>query len=185
MATGPDELVSLDDPAFDRERLDPAATATLLAAAIRRIGLPDLILAGRQASDTNAGLVGLALAHQLGIPAVTLARKIELVGDRLRVERVLADGYEVVTLGLPALVTVSHEVGELRYPRMQDIKAAKEKPQQKLGLEDLGETMPEIQAVLRELRAPVRERRCVLVEADSPSEAGERLAARLIEDRVI
>jgi electron transfer flavoprotein beta subunit len=84
--------------------------------AIKKIGDFDLIFCGRQASDWDAGQVGSGIAAILGIPIVTLARKVEVIGNKVRVERVILDGYEVVQVPLPALVTVSNELGEARLP---------------------------------------------------------------------
>jgi len=186
LATGADELLLVDDPALDRERLDGFATAALLAAAIRKHGPCDLVLTGRQASDTNGAQVGVGIAAMLGIPAVTLARKVEAADGCLRVERVLPEGYESVSLPLPALVTVSHEVGELRYPRMADIKASKELPQTKWGAADL-DSDPAALGRLKMVRlaSPVRERDCHLIEAGSPAEAGERLALQLRQEKLV
>ncbi len=186
LATGVDELLLADDALFDRERLDSFGAASLLAAAIRKHGPFDLILTGRQASDTNAGQVGLGVATLLGVPAVTLARSLKREEAALLVERVLPEGYETVRVPLPAVVTVSHEVGELRYPRMADIKAAKELPQTKWGADDLGggaAAAPRVKML--GLASPVRERDCWMVEADTPEEAGQRLALKLREAKLL
>jgi electron transfer flavoprotein beta subunit len=185
LATGADELVVLDDPAFDRETLDSHGAAYWLTAALRRMGVPDLILAGRQASDTNAGQVAIGVAQMLNIAAVTLARRIELVGDTARVERVLPDGYEVVYVRTPALVTVSHEVGELRYPHMADIKAAKRKPQSIWTREDMGLEIPRPRSPLIALRKPARDRECLIIAGEDGVETGRLLAERLVADKVI
>ncbi len=186
LATGADGLVLADDALFDRERLDSFGTASLLAAAIRKHGEFDLVLTGRQASDTNAGQVGLGIAALLGLPAVTLARSLKLEDGALFVERILPEGYETVQVPLPAVVTVSHEVGELRYPRMADIKAAKALPQAKWGAADLGgESIAAGRVKMLGLTSPVRERDCWMVQADTPEEAGERLALKLREAKLL
>jgi electron transfer flavoprotein beta subunit len=180
LATGADELLLLEDEILDRENLDSFATASLLAAAIRKHGAFDLILTGRQASDTNAGEVGLGIAQMLDIPAVTLARKIEVSDGTAQVERVLPEGHEEVKVSLPALITVSHEIGELRYPRMADIKAAKELPQTKWSASDLDVDPLNLgRTELLEVFTPMRERQCLLVEGETPEERGERLAMEL------
>lgn len=185
LATGADALLCIDDPALDRERLDARATANLLAAAVLRSGMPDLILSGRQASDTNAGQTALGLAALLGIPAVSMARKVELRDGRLRVERVLPDGYEVVTAPVPALVTVSHEAGDLRYPALAAIKAAKSLPRTTWSLSEQGIEQVAPAARLVSLKKPDRSRRCRLAAGETGPEAGEALARLLIEDRVV
>lgn len=186
MASGADKLVTVDDPSCDQEGLDAFATASLLAAAVSKLGGFDLILTGRQAADTNAGQVGLGLAQLLGIPAVSVAGKVEAADGRARVETMLPDGYQVVEAALPLLVTVSHEVGDLRYPSLMAIKQAKNLPSETLKPADLG-VDPSVLGLseMTSLTPPNRERRCRLVEADSPEEAGARLAAALKEDKVI
>lgn len=185
VATGADASVLVEDDSLDQALLESRATATLLAAALRTLEPFDLVLCGRQASDTNAGVVGVGVARILGIPAVTLARRVEVENGRITVERVLSDGYEVVECSLPALVTVSGEAGDLRYPSLQAIRAAKELPQRVLKPGELGAELPSPWMETVSLEPPRRERSCRLVEADSPAEAGEKLALLLREDKVI
>lgn len=186
VAAGADASLLVEGDAFDAALLDSFATASLLAAAIGKLDGYDLILCGRQAADTNAGQVGLGLAHILGIPAVSLAQKVEVAGGGVVVERVLPDGYEVVEAPLPCLVTVSGEVGDLRYPSLQAIKAAKGLPQTVLGPADLDVGPAPLGRIYTAgLAAPSRERRCNIIAADSPAEAGEKLALALRQDKVI
>jgi electron transfer flavoprotein beta subunit len=185
MATGADDVVLVRGDELDTRKLDSNSTAALLAAAVRRMGDADLVLAGRQASDTNAGQVGIGIAHMLGIPAVTTAQRVEVAGGILRVERVLPNGYEVVRTGLPAVVTVSHEVGELRYPKLAAIKAAKALPREELSTADLGIELPGLLVEVAGLSEPERERRCVMVEAEEQDDAGRLLAERLRDDGVV
>ena len=70
--------------------------------AIRKVGDYDLIFCGREASDWDAGQVGSGIAEILGLPSVTLARKIEATDGKVRVERVTDDGYEAVEVSLPS-----------------------------------------------------------------------------------
>lgn len=186
VAAGADESVLVEGEEFDAPMLDSRASAHLLAAAVREIGIPDLILCGRQAADTNAGQVGLGLAQLLSIPAVTVAQKVEVSDGKVVVERVLPDGYEVVEAPLPALITVSGEIGDLRYPSLAAIKAAKQLPQIVLTASDLDMEVSGLNLVeTTALAAPSRERSCTVIEAETPEEAGEKLAERLREDKVI
>jgi len=185
LATGADASFLVEDESFEEKLLDPHSKALILAAALRAIEPFDLVLCGREASDSNSGIVGLGIAHLLGIPAVTFAQSIEASGDKLLVERVLADGYEIVECTTPALVTVSGEVGDLRYPSLQAIRAAKNLPQKVMKIRELRVEITPPRTDLISLEPPLRERRCRLVEADSPSEAGEKLAILLREDGII
>ncbi len=181
LAVGADELYMIKE---DIE-VDGHVTAAVLASAISRIGF-DLVLAGRQAADTNSGTVGPALAVRLGIPAVSWARKVDVEDDKLMVERVIPDGYEILRGPLPALVTVSHEAGELRMPKLRDIKRAKEKPIHNLSFADLElDSVPDTATRRIRLEAPSRERHCRFIEGETPAEAGTSLAQALIEDSVL
>jgi electron transfer flavoprotein beta subunit len=186
VASGADRLFLVEANEFDACLLDSNASANLLAQAIRKIGGYDLILSGRQASDTNAGQVGLGVSQLLGIPAVSVAQKVNVSNGRATVEKVLSDGYEVVDVPLPCLVTVSGEIGDLRYPSLQAIKAAKSIPQTVLTSSDLevdASGLGLVETVA--LAAPSRQRSCAIIEGKTPEEAGERLAQRLKEDKII
>jgi len=186
VAAGADSSLLVEGDALDAALLDSFTTANLLARAVEKAGAYDLIICGRQAADTNAGIVGLILAQLLGIPAITLAQKVEVSGGRVVVERVLPDGHEVIEADLPALVTVSGEVGDLRYPSLQAIKAAKNLPQTILTEADLDlelSGLSRLETVA--LTAPSRERRCTLVDGDTLEEAGKKLAQLLRQEKVI
>jgi electron transfer flavoprotein beta subunit len=186
VAAGADGSLLVEGDEFDAPLLDSHASAHLLAAAIEKIGEYDLILSGRQASDTNAGQVGIGLAQLLDIPSVTVAQKVEVSDGKVVVEKVMPDGYEVVEASLPALVTVSGEIGDLRYPSLQAIKAAKNLPQTILSASDLEVDVSGLGLVgTTALVAPSRERSCTIIEAETPEEAGEKLAGKLREDKVI
>lgn len=185
-ASGADEFMLLEGDEFDAARLDSRATAFLLAAAVRRIGEYALILCGRQASDTNAGQVGLGLGQILGIPTVSLARKVEVSAGTVIVERALPEGYEIVEAPLPALVTVTGELGDLRYPSLQALRLSKGIPHKILSPADLGMDPTGLRLLdTVSLAAPSRERICAMAEGKSPEEAGRWLAERLVRDRVL
>ncbi len=183
LAAGADELIMLEDQAFNN--LDGNTTAYILATAITKIGY-DLILTGRQAADTDAGQVGSGIAEFLGIPAVTIARKVEVDNGKLRVERVVSDGYQVVEAPLPALVTVSHELGQLRNVALRQLMAAQDKPIQAWGYQDIGiEALPVRRTSMIDLYIPLRESKCEIVNGNSEEEAAANLALRLWESRIL
>jgi electron transfer flavoprotein beta subunit len=187
LAAGADQLVKIEGEAFASNALDSFACASILACAIRRMGRYDLILAGRQAADWNAGQVGVGVAHLLGVPVVTLARKVEVRGGCAIVERLTSAGYETVRAPLPAAVVVSNEVGMMRYPTIVQRRAAKKKPVVSWGAGDIDLGRPlENRLLLRKLFAPAtRQRDCVFVEGGSAADAGRKLAQRLLSDGVI
>ena len=122
LAMGADEAILLCDIKFAGS--DTWATANAIAAAIKKIGNYDLILCGRQAIDGDTAQVGPQMAEQLNLPQVTYVRKIEANGNKLTVERVLEDGYEIVEANLPALLTCVKEINAPRYPNLLGIQRA-------------------------------------------------------------
>ena len=176
LAVGADDLVVLEDKAFEDK--DGYATACLLTAAIKKLGEYDLILTGRMAADTNAGEVGQGLAEFLGIPCVTVARKIEVDDGKAKVERVTADGYEVVETNTPCLVTVSHELGELRSANVKGLMAAQKQPFTTWQAQDLAVELSSEHYKMLKLYIPKREVECEIVPGETPEEAGENLALR-------
>ena len=182
LSMGADELILLEDEAFVEG--DSWSTAHTLAMAIKKIGEYDLIFCGRQAADWDAGQVGSGIAEILGLPSITLAKKIDVTDGKARVERVTADGYEVVEVSLPALITVSNELGEARYPTIRGIMAAKKKEPVIWKLADIGGEPSQVGAAgrrtkLLKLFQPVREGKCEIIEGESPEEAAMNLALKL------
>jgi electron transfer flavoprotein beta subunit len=188
LSMGVDELVLLEDEAFDDG--DGWTIAHALAMAIKKIGEYDIIFCGRQASDWDNGQVGSGIAEILGLPGVTLARKIDITDGKARVERVTADGYDVIEVSLPAVITVSNELGEARYPTIKGIMAAKRKEPVVWKPADIGIEPSQLGAAGRRTRLlklfqPVREGECEIIEGESPEEAAVNLAQRLREAKVL
>ena len=183
LAMGADELILLEDAGF--ADADSYTTAQALAAAIKKTGAFDLILCGREASDTNAGQTGAGIAEMLGIPCVTLARKIATAGGKLKIERVTSTGYEVIEAPLPAVVTVSNEVGEPRYPTIKGIMAAKKKEPLVWKPADIGIQAGGRRVKLNRLYQPVHEGKCKFIAGENPEEMGANLALKLREAKVL
>ena len=188
LSMGADEIILLEDEAFADG--DSHSTAYALAMAIKKIGDYDLIFCGRQAADWDAGQVGSGIAEMLGLPGVTLARKVTGTDGKARVERITADGYEVVEVPLPALITVSNELGEPRYPTIKGIMAARKiepviwKPAD-IGVEPSQVGAAGRRATLLKLFQPVHEGKCDFIAGESPEEAGVNLALKLREARLL
>jgi electron transfer flavoprotein beta subunit len=188
LSMGADDLILLEDEAFGAS--DSWSTACALALAIRKIADYDLILCGRQAADWDAGQVGAGIAEMLDLPSVTVARKVDIADGKARVERVTAEGYEVIETALPALITVSNELGEARYPTIKGIMAAKKiEPtvwtSADIGMEPSQTGATGRRARLMKLFQPVHEGRCELIEGETPEEAGANLALKLREAKLL
>jgi electron transfer flavoprotein beta subunit len=186
LAVGADQLVLLEDSAF--EDLDSCQTAQVLASAIRKIGDFDMILCGIQAADTNAGQVGPGIARILGIPAVNIARHVTFIQgeNRIEVERVQPDGYDIIAVDSPALVTVSYEVGNLREPGVEGFLAATTKPLTKWKAQDLGiDPVHYRKMETVKLCCPERDSQCEMVEGVDAGQKAEGLVKVLEAEKLI
>ena len=184
LAAGANELILLEDAAF--EDLDSYSTAYILATAIKKIGKYDLILCGRQAADTDAGQVGSGIAEIMGIPSITAVQKVEVSDGKLRVERIVSDGYEVIETSMPAVVTASNEIGDLRSPTLKAVMEAQKKQFTVWGAQDLGVDPSTIKRTnMLKLFIPVHESKVEIIEGESPEKAGENLALKLREAKML
>lgn len=118
IAMGADEGYLVTDRAFAGS--DTWATSYTLASAIKTLGKIDLIICGKQAIDGDTAQVGPGVAEMLSIPFVAWVRKVEEIdSNSIRVERLMDDGYDIVEMSLPGLITV---VKEINTPRMASLK---------------------------------------------------------------
>jgi electron transfer flavoprotein beta subunit len=188
LAMGADEGVLLNDPAF--EDIDNFQTANALAAAIEKLGGADLILMGRASADWDMGVVPIGVGTKLGLPVVTVAKEIAADGGKVSVTRVVDDGFQKVEAPLPAIVSVSNEFGEPRYPQLRQIMLAAKKTVQVWGAGDLGldgsatgvanRAMP-----LEALYVPKVESNVEIIEGDTPEEKAHNLALKLRAAKLI
>jgi len=125
ISLGIDEGILVCDRAFAGS--DTWATSYTLSAAIKKRGEFDLILCGKQASDGDTAQVGPGVSMHLDIPQVTYVKKIEEIKDKsLRVERLMEEGFEIIEVPLPALLTVVKEINEPRLPSLRGMMRAKQ-----------------------------------------------------------
>lgn len=184
LSMGADDGFVLEDPAF--ENLDSFGTAYVLAKAIQKIGGYDLVLCGRQAADWGAGQVGSILGEMLGIPVVTLACDIQALEKKLRVKRIVKDGYEVLEAPMPSLVTVSSEIGLPRLPAGVGLMLARKKQIPIWKVQDIGADPSKldranIHTEITSLSVPTRKTECEIVTGNTPSEAAASLAGKLVK----
>lgn len=178
LAMGADEGVLLCDPAF--EEADSRVTAHALAAAIRKLGACDLVLAGRQAADRDAGIVGAGIGELLGWPVINFAKDVRVDEATLRVERVLDDGTEIVEAALPAVVTVSNELGAPRTPNLRETMRAARKPVSVWKASDLTLDAEHLRArsTRERVYTPTKQGQCAFLSG-SPGEQAAALARQL------
>ncbi len=188
LAMGADDGVLLGDAAFQDG--DAYSTARVLSAAIGKLGDCDLVLTGRQAADWDAGIVGCGIAELLHLPVITFARDLKVSDDVVRVERVVENGFDVVEAPLPAVVTVSNELGAARTPSLRETMRAARKPIAIWSAADLGLESNEVGAagarrVLDRLFVPPKKGACELVDGATPEEQGSNLAQRLLQAKLL
>ena len=124
IAMGCDSGVLLSAPAF--AGADTWATGYTLSAAIRRMGPFDVILCGERATDGETGQVGPGLAAFLDLPVATYVGQVDRVDpDEIQVRRLVENGYEVVAVKLPAVLTVLKEVADPRLPTLAGKRKAR------------------------------------------------------------
>ena len=142
LCMGADEAILITDRAF--AGADTLATSKTLAGALKKLEY-DIVLAGRQAIDGDTAQVGPEIAEHLDIPQVTYVQGVKLEENGLLVNRALEDGYELIKVNTPVLLTAIKELNEPRYMNIKYIfeKANKEvevwtAQDIEVGIEELG-----------------------------------------------
>jgi electron transfer flavoprotein beta subunit len=116
---------------------DALATSLVLAAALSKLEA-DLIVCGMASTDGTMSVVPAMIAERLGVPGLTWAASVTIDGGTVTIRRDDDDASTTVTAPLPALVSVTDQTGEARYPSFKGIMAAKKKPVTVWSLADLG-----------------------------------------------
>jgi electron transfer flavoprotein alpha/beta subunit len=137
LALGADQGLLLTDRAF--AGADAYATAFTLARGIDRLGLPDVVFCGMASSDGSTEWVGPMLATFLGMPVVTMVQEIvESDGRQWQVKASVENGYRLVRVQLPAVLTVMRELNVPRTLSFSGIVRARKKEMREWGVEELG-----------------------------------------------
>ncbi|HEY3957859.1 MAG TPA: electron transfer flavoprotein subunit beta/FixA family protein [Streptosporangiaceae bacterium] len=182
LSMGADKAVHVQDDALTGS--DALATSLVLAKVLERIGY-DLVILGSESTDARMGVMASMLAERLGVPQASLASKLEIDGQTVRVQRQTDAGYDKVESALPAVVSVVEKINEPRYPSFKGIMAAKKKPVQTLSLADLGIDAGQVglaaaatEVVSFAARPPRQAGTIVKDEGDGGAKAAEFLAAQ-------
>lgn len=187
LAMGCDQAILVSDPGL--AQADSGATARALAAAIQKVGDADLVFFGRQAIDDDNGLVHAQTARVLGWPALTVVSAITALdptAGTIRIERAVEEGRQVVEARLPAVVSVIKDIAEPRYPSFMGIRKAARANIPVWNLADLGIEAPAAHVTWPQVfNPPKREVVCEIISGDSPQEIAEKLADKIMAEKVL
>jgi electron transfer flavoprotein beta subunit len=184
IAMGAEDAILISDPAL--VNLDTQAAARVLVGAIQKIGGVELVFLGRQAIDGDAGLVPVQTARLLGWPSLSLAASIKIEGGTVHVERGIEEGRQAVTSHLPAVISISKDYGEPRYPSFMGIRKASKAEIPTWTLAELGMSAPASVIQWPEMmNPPSREVTCEFITGGSPEEIAETLADKILAEKVL
>ncbi|MFJ6141952.1 electron transfer flavoprotein subunit beta/FixA family protein, partial [Streptomyces anulatus] len=134
LSMGADKAVHVEDD--DLHGTDVMGTSLVLAKAVEKTGY-DLVICGMASTDGVMGVLPALLAERLGVPQVTLLSEVAVNDGVVTGRRDGDTATEQLQASLPAVVSVTDQSGEARYPSFKGIMAAKKKPVESLDLEDL------------------------------------------------
>ena len=180
---GADKGILVSDEAIAGS--DYLGTSLVLAEAIKKIGVPDLVMCGMASTDASGSVVPAMLAERLDLPQVTFASVIETQGDQVRIKRDGDTATEVIGATMPLVMSVTDQTGEARYPSFKGIMAAKKKPVEEWDLSDLGVDASEVgldaawtKVVTTEPRPPRTAGEIITDEGDGGTKLVEFLASK-------
>ena len=118
------------------EDMQPLEVAKILNEIVKKNN-PDLVLMGKQAIDDDSNQTGQMLAALLGWPQGTFVSKLEINSQEINITREIDGGLETLTIKLPAVVTTDLRLNEPRYASLPNIMKAKQKPIERIKLNNL------------------------------------------------
>ncbi|MDP9325093.1 MAG: electron transfer flavoprotein subunit beta/FixA family protein [Candidatus Dormibacteraeota bacterium] len=185
LSMGAESGILITNPALAGS--DGLGTARAIAAAVKDKGF-DILICGTESQDGSTGMVPPQIAEILGIPHLSFAKKLEVEGNKVKVQRQTADGYVMLEAETPVVVTVTGGLNEPRYPTLKGIMGAKSKSVENVGIDALGldaGQVGEAGALVKVAGVdPAPERAAGEVISDE-GQSGERVAAMLVELKVI
>lgn len=189
LAMGADEGILVSDRSFGGA--DTLATSYTLAAAIRKLGPYDIIFCGKQAIDGDTAQVGPEMAEHLGIAQVTYVSKMDIEGNTARIEREHEEGYEVIEVKLPAVVSIIKSLNyEPRYPSIKGTMKANRAEIKVLTAADLDVDTQRLglkgsPTQVRKIFNPPRRTQGVVIQKETAREAVTDLLQKLTEAKIV
>ncbi|HNX21909.1 MAG TPA: electron transfer flavoprotein subunit beta/FixA family protein [Bacteroidales bacterium] len=133
-AMGADRAIHLTDKRF--AGADTLATSNALAGALRMLEY-DLIITGRQAIDGDTAQVGPQIAELLDLPQVTYVEDLQFANDTFTIKKANEEGYQIVQVETPCLITVLASANEPRYMSVNGIMTAYQKEVEVWGFDNI------------------------------------------------
>jgi electron transfer flavoprotein beta subunit len=187
LAMGCGQAVLISDPAL--EGADSQAVAKVLAAAIQKVGDVKAAFFGRQAIDGDMGVTTAQTGRVLGWPVLSLVsviKEFDPGAGKVQVERSVEEGRQMVESRLPAVLSVSKDIGEPRYPSFMGIRKASRAVIPTWTLADLGLSAPAVAVRWPEvMNPPVREVTTEIITGDSAQDIAEKLADKILGEKVL
>ncbi len=185
IAMGADEIITCDNEGLGK--IDITATAFILSRIIEKNGPYDMIFCGRHASDFDYASVPFAISEFLSIPIINIVKSITLKDEKLLIERVITDGFQMIEASMPLIITTWNQVGDPRYPTLKGIMNASKKQINNLSLSDLGISETEILPLieLEEMFFPENENKVEMIEGANNQEKAVNLISKLKEEGAI
>ena len=164
---------------------DLGLTAQALAAALAAESY-DLVIAGNQSTDGSAGMLPAMLAERLGVPLLGNLSEVSITGERVSGVRAGDGVREEIAAALPAVISVTEQLPDARFPNFKGIMAAKKKPVRTQSLQDFG-IDPEDPATARTIMVSVSERppRAAGVRVVDDGTAAQQIVGFLTENRLV
>ena len=186
LAMGVDAAIRIEDGGLDpNDSLAPAAAA---AAAVKKLGDVDLILAGRESIDVGTEAHIVQMARKLGWTMLSSVSKIvavDFAAKSMTVERMVEQGKQTVTASLPAIVSVLKGINEPRYPSFIGIRKASKATIPVWTAADLGASVPAASVNVAGFRnLPARDLQTEIITG-TPEEQAKKLVDRLLEEKVL
>ncbi|MFJ2199895.1 electron transfer flavoprotein subunit beta/FixA family protein [Streptomyces violaceusniger] len=185
LSMGADKAVHVEDDGLHGS--DALGTSLVLAKAVEKTGY-DLVVCGMASTDGTMGVLPAMLAERLGVPQVSLLSEVSVGDGTVKGRRDGDTATELLEARLPAVVSVTDQSGEARYPSFKGIMAAKKKPVTSWDLEDLEIESDEVglegawTAVDGATERPARTAGTIVKDE---GEGGKQLAAFLAERKFI
>ncbi|HWR44672.1 electron transfer flavoprotein subunit beta/FixA family protein [Sporomusa sp.] len=188
LAMGADEAILMSDRAFGGA--DTLATSHTLAAGIKKLGNVDIILCGKQAIDGDTAQVGPEIAEHLDIPQVTYVAKIEADGNKLRIEREQEEGYEVIEVSTPVMLTVVKSINDPRTPTVKGTMKANRKEIPVWTVNDVPVEAEKIglkgsPTQVRKIFTPKQRTQGEIIQADTARAAAALLIQKLSDAKIV